>query len=98
MLRNPFKLKRNIERSSDTDLDDVLKVKTALHGLGYYDMPDYGMTTYPDQPLFKGIQKFQSVNSLKKDGIMKPDGPTVKTLWKKVSEAVDRSQKDVNSG
>ncbi len=98
MLRNPFKLKRITERSSSSDLDDVLKVKTALHGLGYYDMPDYGMTTFPDQPLFKGIKKFQSVNSLKKDGIMKPDGPTVNTLWKKVSEEVDRSQKEVNSG
>ncbi len=98
MLRNPLNLKRVIERSSSSDLDDVLKVKTALHGLGYYDVPDYGMTTFPDQPLFKGIKNFQSANGLKKDGIMKPDGPTVNSLWNKVSEEVDRSRKEANDG
>lgn len=66
MLHNPLNLKRSIEVTSSSDLDDVLKVKTALHGLGYYELPDYGMTTYPDQPLFKSIKKFQSANRLKK--------------------------------
>jgi len=97
-LHHPLNLKRNIEGTSSSDLDDVLKVKTALHGLGYYELPDYGMTTYPDQPLFKSIKKFQSANRLKKDGIMKPEGPTVNTLWKKVSEEVDRSRKEANDG
>jgi len=98
MFRNPLNLKRTIERSSNSDLDDVLKVKTALHGLGFYDEPDYGLTTYPDQPLFQGIKKFQSAHGLKKDGVMKPDGETVNTLWKKVSEEVDRSRKEADDG
>jgi len=96
MFQNPLNLKRSIERTSNSDLDDVLKVKTALHGLGFFEVPDYGLTKFPDQPLFKGIKKFQSANGLKRDGIMKPDGETIKTLWNRVSEEVDHSQKEDN--
>lgn len=94
MPRNPFRLNRTIGRSFSVSRDDVLKVKTALDGLGFYDVPDFGLTPFPDEVLFTGIEKFQSANGLKKDGIMKPDGPTVSALWRRVSQEVDRSRSD----
>ena len=56
--------------------DDVLNVKKALGGLGFYKTPDFGRTPYPDSDLFDGLKSFQKSNGLKPDGMMKPDGPT----------------------
>jgi peptidoglycan hydrolase-like protein with peptidoglycan-binding domain len=63
---------------------DVHKIKTTLNKLGYYEMPDYGITPYPDARMFDGIKSFQKVEKLKVDGIIKPKGETIVALNKKV--------------
>ncbi len=76
----PFKLKSTLGRSHNVDLDDTLGAKKTFGGLGYDKTPSYGLTKYPDEPLFKGIESFQKDNGLRKDGVMKPGGETQTTL------------------
>lgn len=76
----PFRLKSWIDRAANVDLDDALRTKKALHRLGYYRIPSYGMNPYPDEPLFDGITRFQKDHDLVVDGVMKPDGETATKL------------------
>ncbi|MEO5337229.1 MAG: peptidoglycan-binding protein [Magnetospirillum sp. WYHS-4] len=76
----PLRLKSTLGRPYNVSLDDVVPVKRVLQGLGYYAIPSYGITPYPDEPLFQGIERFQRDNNLRVDGIMKPGGPTESTL------------------
>ncbi|MEQ8667058.1 MAG: peptidoglycan-binding domain-containing protein [Rhodospirillales bacterium] len=77
---SPFGLRTTIGREHNVDLDDVRRVKKALRYTGYFETPSYGLTDYPDEPLFNAIEMFQSDNDLRRDGVMKPDGETAKTL------------------
>ena len=43
-----FTLEHRLAPDTDVLEDDVLKVKTALTRTGYYELPSYGMTTFPD--------------------------------------------------
>lgn len=52
------------ENSADIDAEDVLSVKNVLAKAGYYDIPDYGLTPYPDRHMFDAIKLFQRQNSL----------------------------------
>ncbi len=79
MLR-PFRLKGPIGLEYNMDLDDALNTKKAFRDLGHYRVPKFGLTTYPDQPMIDGIKSFQRKNKLRVDGVMKPDGPTIKRL------------------
>lgn len=45
------------------------------------------MTPYPDEPLFDGIKSYQRANKLRVDGIMKPDGETMRSLHKTLAQA-----------
>jgi hypothetical protein len=76
----PLRLRSTLGRSYNASLDDVEPVKKALNGLGYYPIPGYGMTPYPDEFMFQGIERFQRNNGLQVDGIMKPGGETERTL------------------
>ncbi|MBT4701118.1 MAG: peptidoglycan-binding protein [Rhodospirillaceae bacterium] len=67
------------------DLDDSLNTKKALADLGHMKVPDFGLTTYPDQNMIDGVKSFQKDEGLKVDGIMKPDGPTINRLYQKLS-------------
>ncbi len=62
------------------DLDDSLRTKQALERTGHFKTPSYGITPYPDEPLFEAIEAFQSQNGLRRDGVMKPDGETARKL------------------
>lgn len=75
-----FQLKRPLKREANVDLEDVFKVKTTLNDLGHYDAPDWGITEYPDDGLFKGIKSFQRKHGLKVDGIMNPGGETERMM------------------
>ncbi len=75
-------LKRPVAADSPADEDDILSTKKELKRQGYYTEPDYGLTPYPDQPLFDGIRSFQKDNDLKVDGVMNPKGETEATLNK----------------
>ena len=71
-----YRLNSTIGPSYNVKDDDVLAIKTALDNIGYYKKPDWGITAVPDVDLFSGIEKFQADNGLKKDGVIKPGGPT----------------------
>ena len=73
-------LSSTISPFNDTQPDDVIKTKSALAQTGHYQVPDFGITPYPDRPMIDGIKKFQQDNGLKVDGVMKPQGPTETTL------------------
>tara|TARA_B100000965_G_scaffold381828_2_gene379644 strand:+ start:9096 stop:9452 length:357 start_codon:yes stop_codon:yes gene_type:complete len=75
---SPFKLNATLGRDYNADLDDTLRTKKALQKIGLFETPSYGMTEFPDEPLFKGIEKFQARHGLKQDGIMKQDGETAR--------------------
>jgi hypothetical protein len=85
-VKPPFKLNATLGRAYNADLDDVLRTKLALGKLGHFEMPSYGMTEYPDEPLFQGIEKFQERHGLRRDGVMKPDGETVARLDQVLAE------------
>lgn len=76
----PFALNSRVDRAANVAPDDTLRTKKALNGLGYYRIPSYGMTPYPDEPLFNGIERFQKDHGLTVDGIMKPAGETATKL------------------
>jgi len=76
----PLKLKSPLGRSYNVALDDVLPTKAALKEIGYYDTRNQEISPYPDDAMFAGIEKFQRDSGLRVDGVMKPDGQTLKTL------------------
>jgi hypothetical protein len=75
-----FKLNSALRASSAANGDDVLNMKQGLNKLGHYEAPAYGMTPYPDTPMFDGMKAFQKKNGLTVDGYARPGGPTEKTL------------------
>lgn len=79
-LQNNIELIQRLSANSSAHPEDVEKVKKRLGRDGYYDTPPYGITPYPDQPLFDGIRKFQRDNGLEIDGVMNPDGETLRAM------------------
>lgn len=75
-----FSLKQRVSSNSNADLDDIIPVKETLNKFGAYDIPDYGLTKYPDNQMIDGIKMYQKKNNLNIDGIMNPDGETVKSI------------------
>ncbi|TAN73371.1 MAG: peptidoglycan-binding protein [Magnetospirillum sp.] len=81
-------LNETIGSSYPANPEDVWNVKTTMNDLGYYDPPaSYGMTPWPDTPMFEGIKTFQKDHGLDVDGVMYPDGPTVKAINEKATAA-----------
>ena len=80
-------LKSTVSRSHRLELDDVLKTKEALHGLGYYEVPDYGMTPYSDEQMFDALKQLQHDNGLTVDGVMHPCRETDQTLSRRLANA-----------
>ena len=78
-------LKRPLRATSESDPDDVLSAKSAFNELGYYDVPQYGLTPYPDQALFDGIRSYQRDEGLDADGYMLPEGETEQSINKSLS-------------
>jgi len=81
-MTNPYKIKQSVGPDYNHDQDDVFRTKTALKDLGHFKTPDYGLTKYPDTPLFDGIKSYQRAKGLRVDGVMKPDGPTAAAMGK----------------
>lgn len=80
-----IKIQKTIGEEYIVEPKDVEKVKRALNRAGHYEVPDYGITPYPDRKLFEGIRSFQKDHRLRVDGVMKPDGETVTALNAKLS-------------
>lgn len=76
----PFKLKSTIGRSYNVEPEDVLRTKATLKSRGYYTPRDQQISPYPDQAMFTGIERFQRDNGLHVDGIMRPEGETLRAI------------------
>jgi hypothetical protein len=74
MFSDLLHLKDRVGKDNSVEPEDTLKTKAALKAINYYNEPDYGMTPYPDVPMFKGIGEFQTDNKLYFDEIMNPGG------------------------
>ncbi|WNK00113.1 hypothetical protein L2D14_01485 [Thalassospiraceae bacterium LMO-JJ14] len=83
----PLKLASRVDRAAQVHEDDTLQTKATLKALGHYKTPSYGMTPYPDEPMFDGIKAYQKANKLKIDGVMKPGGETEQSMNERVAEA-----------
>lgn len=84
----PFTLNATLSRSVNADPGDILRTKQALNRLGHYSMPSYGLTEYPDEPLFQGLETFQDRYGLNRDGIMKSGGETAAVLGVEATAAL----------
>ena len=84
-----FEIKKAV-RADNRDLnpDDILAVKRGLNLVGYYEKPSYGITEYPDAEIFKSIKAYQKDRKLKIDGIINPDGETIRQINKDVRISV----------
>lgn len=80
------KFNSTLGRSYHVDPDDVLGAKGTLNQLGYYEVPSFGFTGYPDTPLFEGVERFQKDKGLQIDGIVKPNGPTERAMQRALQE------------
>ncbi|MBI5163199.1 MAG: peptidoglycan-binding protein [Magnetospirillum sp.] len=85
-----FTLNGPVETSTRIDLNDIVATKTALNRLGYYQ-PPYGSEfgDWTDREMFDGIKRFQQDNALKVDGMMKPGGPTERTINRQLDGGVE---------
>jgi hypothetical protein len=63
-MKAVFKIKSRMARNVNTDSRDVILVKETLSNLGHYNIPNYGLTPFPDRNLFKGIGNFQKETGL----------------------------------
>ena len=72
-----FSLKQTIDPSVTADEEDVFNTKTALARLGYFKGP---IDTIATHGMIDGVRAFQANNGLTQDGVMKPDGPTIKKM------------------
>ena len=73
-------LERVVDRGESIRTDDLLDTKRALSDLGYYEKPTGGFADFTDDEMFEGIEAFQRDKRLRVDGMMVPDGPTVRTI------------------
>jgi hypothetical protein len=81
-----IRLNRTLREDGFTDPNDVLAIKEAFYKTGHYNTPDYGITPYPDRSLFQAIRAYQKDKNLRVDGVMYPDGPTLKSLNQKTED------------
>jgi len=86
---DPLTLGAPLSATSPSDPDDVLNAKHTFNRLGYYEVPSYWLTSYPDQPLFDGIRAYQRGNNLDVDGFMTPGGETEQSVNKSLAKSGD---------
>ena len=89
-----LRLRNIIGRSYSVDPDDTRNTKIALRDLGYFKTPSFGITPYPDEYMFEGIEDFQDDFDLRKDGLMKPNGETMQ----KMNEVLDLKARTARTG
>jgi murein L,D-transpeptidase YcbB/YkuD len=73
-------IKQTLRQDGRANPQDVLMIKKALALIGHYDVPDYGLTSYPDKNLFHAIKKYQQSAGLRVDGVITPEGETLANL------------------
>jgi SPP1 gp7 family putative phage head morphogenesis protein len=80
-----IKLNKAVGSSYLVDLNDVKPVKAALHKLGYYNPPKWGITEIPDKAMMDGIKSFQKDNHIYPNGVMHPEDTTETAINQKLS-------------
>jgi len=94
-----FKISKAIGRDYAVDLQDIPPTKKALMEFGLYEVPSYGMNTYPDEAMFDGIERFQEKFGLRRDGVMKPGGETEAAFnHVLIRDKVRKSPAKINAG
>lgn len=74
-------LKRTLSRNANANPEDVLATKRALAAAGLYAIPDWGITPFPDEAMFKGIETFQRRSGHPRpDGVARPGDETAHAL------------------
>lgn len=91
-MLKPFSLRGPVDSAASVREQDTLQTKLALQALGHYKAPSYGITPYPDKPMFNGIKSFQRANKLHVDGVMKPDGETERMMNFQLSTGATESK------
>jgi ABC-type glycerol-3-phosphate transport system substrate-binding protein len=86
-INKMIKLNKAVGSSYLVDLNDIKPVKAALHKLGYYNPPKWGITEIPDKAMMDGIKSFQKDNDLQVDGIMRPEGETETALNSRIKSS-----------
>lgn len=81
-----LRLKSAISRSHNTEPEDILSTKWALNRVGFYNVPEWGMTSIGDENLISGIRNYQKVRGLSVDSTMKPGGETESDLNRTLKE------------
>lgn len=78
----PFKLHGSVGGSgTENHRPDVAKVETFLDQAGYYKPMDAaGPSGWHSSDLDRSIRKFQKDQGLEVDGVLNPEGPTIKAL------------------
>ncbi len=91
-------IKRALSRSSNADPDDVLAAKRALAAAGLYEIPEWGLTSFPDEAMFRGIETLQRrAGHPRPDGEVRPDDDTARTLAQLNSGAAKGGMIHVNA-
>jgi len=76
----PFFTLREMVSQTYAGPEDVLNVKRVLNRMGFYDVPDYGMTPHADRTMFDGIRRFQRAKGLTVDGVMQRGHATERAM------------------
>jgi len=76
----PFKLAWPVGHSDSMNKEDIENTKRALDALGLYEPPQLFTERFSTEPMIQGLKKFQRREGLEPDGVMNPDGPTLRKL------------------
>jgi hypothetical protein len=76
--------------AEDNDDNDVVTAKGLLNLLGYGRKAR--PTCFADRKFFDDIRQFQKDNGLKADGVITPQGETVRTIDRLLSEEIEKWQ------
>lgn len=70
-------IKTLLSRNAAADPDDVLAAKRVLIAAGLYKVPEWGLTSFPDEAMFRGIEALQRrIGQARPDGNVRPDNDT----------------------
>lgn len=74
-------IKKLLSRSANADPDDVLATKRALAAAGLYETPEWGITPFSDEAMFRGIETLQRRSGHPRpNGVVRPDDDTAHAL------------------
>lgn len=91
-------IKKLLSRSANADPGDVLAVKRALAAAGLYETPEWGLTSFPDEVMFEGIETLQRRSGDRRpNGVVRPGDDTAHALARLNAGAVKSGPIHVNA-